>query len=380
MTGVATPTGLCWDDQRQAWTVGSQRLANIVFGDRHVSVVQEPELATSWVRPADETPTVTEFFGSWFSRSPRHRQVRHELRRPYSAGLVAELEAMFTEVAEEFAAGLTESGDLMNDYLTPYGMRTTARMMDVPDSEWANLNKVIAVITAFLKKPLQRTFSANSAEMNAMRVCIDYLRELVETLFAQPNPGPLVAALKQISVADGASIWLAVTTIGQLLAAGVEPMTTGAGVACRELYGDSELRAAVLAGTVPIGEVAEEALRLNPPFPFIHRWVQQPCDCLGVHIEPGTYLVIDVRAVNNDPDVLEAPGEFRPHRAKHQNQTFGRGVHHCLGMRSGRLQIAVALSTLLHRVPGLRIGLDKVDVADLGYVLAVNALPYEVSR
>ncbi len=234
-------------------------------------------MATRHVRPDDETPTVTEFFGSWFSRSPRHQQVRRELRLPYSAGIVADLRSMFTDVAEGFVDGLGESGDLMRDYLTPYGMRTTACMIDVPESDWANLNKVIAVITAFLKKSLSRSFSASSREMRAMQVCIDYLRNLVERLFAQPNPGPLVTALKQISMIEDAGIWLAVTTIGQLLAAGVEPMTTGAGVACRELYGDPALRAAVSDGTVPVGEVAEEALRLNPPFPFIHRWAQQPC-------------------------------------------------------------------------------------------------------
>jgi cytochrome P450 len=360
------------------WRVTSQRLADIVFRDPHVSAVQDPSLATAWVRPPDEVPTVAEFFGSWFSRSPRHSQVRRELRRPYSASYVAAFREMFTEVAEDFAAELPETGDLMRDYFTPYGMRTTARMMDVPAGDWEKLNKVITVITHFLKKPLGGSFSTSQKEFRAMEVCIRYLRDLVDRLFAAEQPGPLVQALQQVSAAEGAGVWLAVTTIGQLLAAGVEPMTTGAGLAARELYRDPELRRAVADGTLSVADVAEEALRLNPPFPYIHRWLQQPCDCLGVPLEPGSYLAVDVRAVNRDPEVLEAPGEFRPGRALRQNQTFGRGPHYCLGMRSGRLQIAVALSTLLGRVPEMRVDTTAAQVSDLGYVLSVEALPYRL--
>jgi cytochrome P450 len=158
-TGTVAPSGLVAEDGR--WRVTSQRLANIVFRDPHVSVVQDPSLATSWVRPADEVPSVAEFFGSWFSRSPRHAEVRRGLRAHYSAGYVADFKSMFTEVAEEFAAALPESGDLMRDYFTPYGMRTTARMLDVPANEWPTLNKVITVITRFLKKPLNGSFGAS---------------------------------------------------------------------------------------------------------------------------------------------------------------------------------------------------------------------------
>jgi cytochrome P450 len=367
---------LIWDEGRQAWRVCSQALAGTVFADPHVGVVQKPELAVGDVRPADEVPTVAEFFGSWFSRSPRHHQVRGELRRPYSAGLVATLSAMFAEVAAEMVDGLGESGDLMSEYFTPYGMRTTARMLDVPAADWDNLNKVIAVITMFLKKPLGPTFVAGTAEVRAMQTCIRYLRVLVERLFDQPGPSPLVAALKQIASTGDAGIWLAVTTVGQLLAAGVEPMTTGAGIACQALYADRGLRAAASAGTLDVGRVAEEAMRLSPPFPYIHRWVHRPCDCLGVHLEPGTYLVVDLRAVNRDPAVLNAPDQFRLQRRKSENQTFGRGPHTCLGIHSGRLQIAVALRTLVDRAPALELQLDKVDVVDRGYVLNVDALPF----
>jgi cytochrome P450 len=38
--------------------------------------------------------------------------------------------------------------------------------------------------------------------------------------------------------------------------------------------------------------------------------------------------------------------------------TFGHGAHYCLGAGLARLQIAVAMRTLLHRLPGLRLADD----------------------
>jgi hypothetical protein len=45
-------------------------------------------------------------------------------------------------------------------------------------------------------------------------------------------------------------------------------------------------------------------------------------------------------------------------------------------MRSGRLQMAVALRTLLSQAPELRVDVDRIAITNLGYVLSVDALPF----
>lgn len=50
-----------------------------------------------------------------------------------------------------------------------------------------------------------------------------------------------------------------------------------------------------------------------------------------------------------DPDVLDFAREDVKHLA------FGRGSHYCLGAPLARLEAEIALTTLLRRLPGLRL-------------------------
>jgi cytochrome P450 len=369
-----------WDQSNGQWAVRTRELALHMMRDRHLAVVQRPELATPHVPGPDEELSVAEFFGSWFSRNQRHAQVRRELNPAFTAVTTRRLEGLFRQAALDCHVRLSREGDLMTEYFTPYGILTTARMLDVPDSEMENITKVIHLVTAFVKKPLSKNFAAAESEVRAMRLAIRYLRGLVEYLFRLPAPGPVVQALKRLVVAEGASVWLAVTTIGQLLVAGVEPMTNGAGLACLEIFTRPTMRHAIESGKIGMAQVVEESLRLAPPFLFVHRWAQKSCDCLGVRISPGDHVVVDMRAVNRDPAVFDEPDAFRPDRPRHQPLTFGRGPHTCLGMHSGRLQIAVALETLLEQEPRIEIDRARSRVSDLAYLICVPSIPFQRPR
>lgn len=368
-----------WNESGRFWAVRTQERARRMMRDRHLAVVQQPELATRHVPGAEEELTVAEFFGSWFSRNQRHAEVRRDLNPAFTSTMVGRLDELFRRAAVECHGRLAPEGDLMVDYFTPYGILTTARMLDVPHGQMDNVTEVIERITEFVKKPLSAAVPTR-AEIRGMQGAIRYLRRLVEHLFSLPDPGPVLQALKRVVDTHDASVWLAVTTIGQLLAAGVEPMTNGAGLACREIFGRPQVRAALDAGEIEMQQVVEETLRLTPPFVFVHRWAQEPCDCLGVQISPGDHVAMDVRAVNRDPAVFDDPDAFRADRPRHLTLTFGRGAHTCLGMHSGRLQIAVALETLLERDPRLDIDRARANTADLGYLVSVPSIPYSRPR
>lgn len=377
MSKTSPPPGLQWDDAQNGWLVTNQKLAKIVFIDPHVDVVPDPQSAATHIRDADEPLTPNEFFRYWFSRNSWHERVRHELRQSYSWSSIQDLTDKFEKLANTLARDLGDRGDLVEEYFTPYAMRSAAWIMDVPETEWENVEKVVTVITHFLKKPLDAPGSgANRKEVHAIGISIRYLRGLFEALSQKEEQGEVVRALDRIAKAEGASIWLAVATIGQLLSAGVEPLITGAALACREIYSRPELRAALRKGSVDLGQVAEEALRLNPPFPRIHRWVQEPCDCLGLRLEPKSHLIIQLRDVNRDPDVVDSPNEFRPDRSRSINLTFGRGSHLCLGVHSARLQTEVMLRSLLDHKPSIRIDANGTQVIDERYLLKVDSLPF----
>ncbi|HEY4353541.1 MAG TPA: cytochrome P450, partial [Paraburkholderia sp.] len=56
-------------------------------------------------------------------------------------------------------------------------------------------------------------------------------------------------------------------------------------------------------------------------------------------------------------------------------QTFGSGIHHCLGARMALVQLETALSVLLERLPGLELtGLDTLSWNRRGNLRGVTSL------
>jgi cytochrome P450 len=63
-------------------------------------------------------------------------------------------------------------------------------------------------------------------------------------------------------------------------------------------------------------------------------------------------------AANRDPEVFEAPDEFRLDRTENPHLAFAGGVHVCAGNTIARIEGQIALSSLFRRWPNLRVGTD----------------------
>ncbi|MDT2084487.1 MAG: cytochrome P450, partial [Planktomarina sp.] len=60
-------------------------------------------------------------------------------------------------------------------------------------------------------------------------------------------------------------------------------------------------------------------------------------------------------SANRDPAFLENPNKFDPFRKPGQHQSFGAGIHFCVGAPLARLEINLGLATLFERLPNLKI-------------------------
>ncbi|MFE0420386.1 cytochrome P450 [Streptomyces tendae] len=82
----------------------------------------------------------------------------------------------------------------------------------------------------------------------------------------------------------------------------------------------------------------------------------------GVLIRAGEAVFVDFIAANRDPrvfadpDLLDLTREINPHVG------YGHGVHRCLGARLARMELQVAVSTIVRRLNGLRLVCDPQEV------------------
>jgi cytochrome P450 len=122
----------------------------------------------------------------------------------------------------------------------------------------------------------------------------------------------------------------------------------------------------------------EELLRITPlggsaGFPRI---ATEDVELSGVKIAAGD-AVFSGQAGNRDPAVFDLPAEIDFHRESNPHIAFGHGVHHCVGAPLARMELQVAISTLLRRFPKLELAVpvEEVEFKKGRLVRGLQALP-----
>jgi cytochrome P450 len=114
-----------------------------------------------------------------------------------------------------------------------------------------------------------------------------------------------------------------------------------------------------------IPSAVEEMMRFVSLFSgaAIPRWALEDIELSGGTVAAGSAIFASVAAANNDPRVFQDPERLDITRQPNPHMGFGYGIHHCLGAQLARLELAVALSVLLDRLPGLEIAIPEEDLS-----------------
>jgi cytochrome P450 len=100
----------------------------------------------------------------------------------------------------------------------------------------------------------------------------------------------------------------------------------------------------------------EELLRYYSPVEIAtSRWARVDFAWHGKQVRKGDLIFVGLAAANRDPEQFENPDRLDITRKKNKHFAFGNGIHFCLGAPLARLEGRIALSTLLRRMPNLRI-------------------------
>jgi len=136
--------------------------------------------------------------------------------------------------------------------------------------------------------------------------------------------------------------------------------------------------------------VMKESMRLVTPVPGVTRRTNRETELLGYRIPAGAYVAVHLWGVHHMADVWPDPERFDPERFAEPRREdkahrfafvpFGNGVHKCIGMYFGGMEIKAAMHQLLLRyrltVPaGYRMPVDWVSLPR-----PKDGLPVELHR
>ena len=99
----------------------------------------------------------------------------------------------------------------------------------------------------------------------------------------------------------------------------------------------------------------EETMRHSPIVVATLRTAREDVEVAGVMIPAGTLVIANTAAANRDPAVYDDPDWLDITReGAPAMQTFGAGMHYCLGANLARLELAAALTVMTQRMPNVR--------------------------
>jgi len=106
------------------------------------------------------------------------------------------------------------------------------------------------------------------------------------------------------------------------------------------------------------GAVVDEALRLYPPAYAIYREPVTETTLGGYAVPADATVMLPAYQIHRDERWWDASGEFRPERwlgssddrPEYAYVPFGGGPRHCIGMRFARMELQLALATILQRI------------------------------
>lgn len=296
---------------------------------------------------------------------PIHTRLRSLVSKAFTPRLIEQLRPRVEEVTNELLDKVQHAGkmEFVNDFAYPLPLTIIGEVLgvNVEDREqlriWSNL--------LFEGYTTEENFHEVSAAADGF---IEYLRRTFEERRATPGDDLISKLLEVEEAGDKLSEKELYSMVFLLLVAGHETTVNLIGNGLLMLIQHPEQMARLKREPELIHSAIEEMLRYDgPTATSTIRFALEDIEIGGVTIPRGEEVLIITSSANRDERKFEDADKFDITRKDNRHLGFGHGIHFCIGAPLARLECEVALTTILRRLPNIRLDIPE------------NELPWRLS-
>lgn len=287
---------------------------------------------------------------------PEHTRLRNHVNRAFTPRLVEHLKPQIQALTDSLLDRVQSSGEMevRADLAYPLPIAVISALLGV-DLEMADqLRHWTDTLSNLLgdPKPTAEMFEAANRSVIGRD---EYILGVADQRRSQPR-NDLISALvspgennESLSNADICSI------CGVILSAGHETSANLIINGILALLRNPVQFARLRDEPELIKPAVEEFLRYDSPVQWNGRLAREDVEIAGVVIQRGDTVTIGHAAANRDPAQFADPDALDISRYPNQHLAFGHGIHYCVGAALARAETAIAISTVLRRMPRLRL-------------------------
>ncbi len=289
-----------------------------------------------------------------------HARLRALVNRAFGARNVGTMKERIQAIADGLLDQVQAQGqmELMSDFAFPLPIIVIAELLGIPPED---RNQFRVFSNAFISP----THSAQDRDQQG-QVIVEFIAYLGR-LFAQRRQLPQADLISELILAEDASEKLSeeelYSMVILLMVAGHETTVNLIGNGVLALLQHPAQWEQLKANPSLLAPTVEELLRYDGPIDHsTPRYAASDVEIGGQSIRRGDAVVISRTAINRDPEQFPAPDTLDlnrgdNNRGDNRHLGLGLGVHYCLGAALARLEMEVALSSLIQRMPNLRLAL-----------------------
>ncbi|ARZ67703.1 cytochrome P450 [Streptomyces albireticuli] len=339
---------------RVVWLVTGHAEARALLTDPRVSTSrQNPDFPMVAPRTESQSTVVLPLLGV---DDPEHARQRRMLIPRFGLKRVNEMRPQIQAVVDRLLDAMLAAGpgaDLVAAYSLPVPSTVICSLLGVPYADHDFFESRSRQLF------LARTAVGSTAALDELR---DYLRGLIARKEAEPGEGLLDELIAE-RLAEGEVdreelVMMAVL----LLVAGHETTSNMISLGTFTLLEHPEELAALRADPALMPGAVEELLRFLSIADGLVRVAVEDLDLGGRTVRAGDGIMISTSVVNRDAAAYERPEALDVHRSARHHVAFGYGVHQCLGQNLARAELEIALTTLVRRIPTLRLAVPAGEV------------------
>jgi cytochrome P450 len=289
---------------------------------------------------------------------PDHTRLRGLVVKAFTARRVEDMRPRIQQIVDETLDRIIPQGrmDLIEDFAFRLPVTIICDMLGIPDEHreafYAGSRDGGRLLDPVPLSPEEIKQGNAGNAMAAM-----YFQQLFE--LRRKNPGDdLITQLVQAEE-DGSKLSNEELTANIILlfGAGHETTVNLIGNGLLALYRNPDQLALLKANPQLITNAIEEFLRYDSSVQLTGRVALEDIDDLGgKRIPKGESVLCLLGSANHDPAVYpDHPEHLDITRPNVKPLSFGGGIHFCLGAQLARIEAEVAISTLLRRLPDLRL-------------------------
>src|SRR6266705_1507463 len=306
--------------------------------------------------------------------SPDHTRLRALVHNAFTPRLIEQMRDQIQALTNELLERAEPNGgmDLIADFALPLPLTMIGRILGVPAEDNQKFHR------------WSKTLISGGTNRNlfvlipSIMSFMGYLKKLIKERRAYSKDDLVTALVQAKDGSDQLSEDEILAMIFLLLVAGHETTVNLIGSGSLALLEHPDQLAKLRSEPALIKTAIEELVRFVCPVEMAtERYAREDITIAQTTIPRGELVMAVIGSANRDANYFDHPDSLDITRKNNKHLAFGQGAHYCLGASLARLEGQIAISTLVQRMPNLRLSLapDQLRWRGTFILRGLEALP-----